>query len=578
MDANPNLVEIQRQCEQLRIEYEDYRKKYFIAQFGYNRLSSYYKWLEENYPSAEVLAAQRSEANAFSAKPLISVLVPVYKTPIQLLRECFESVVMQSYDNWQLCVIDDKSEQPELTAVLEEYAAKYPGKFKFSTREENGHISAASNDALTLADGEFVALLDHDDLLWPNALYEVVSALNKSPDTDFFYTDEDKVEDGMHVHPYLKPGFNKLFLMGCNYITHLVVVRTSTVRSVGGFRKGVEGAQDWDLFLRITAETKNITHIPRILYSWRIIETSTAQRGFEAKPYAYEAQRKAVMDYCKRNKVTITDALLPHGFVGWQISFNLMSPTLGVLIRSHNDLAGLYGILRKVQEAATKDNIKVKYIVQSPTPLPELMMLDKDFIEKIDLDIHVGVPARMSFKKVAQMFDTDYVLSISGITDIRGEDGWLNNLLGYANMDGVFSVTGSVRHKDHSIASAGWAFDRKGSPVALLKGYMPDADQRLDTNLFSPRQVGFADPRGFAFKTDKIPRKLGNRNIFQPPPFQKRHQTDEGLCVYSPFVSFYLTDSLVKRSFANTMLTNKDMPEIESRYWGYDYLDSISWE
>src|SRR5690606_32657433 len=155
-------------------------------------------------------------------------------------------------------------------------------------REKNGHICKASNSALKLAKGEYVALLDHDDILWPNALYEEVKSINSNPSVDFIYTDEDKIDlDGKsHVNPFFKPDWSPEFLRSINYITHFSVIRRKLVNKVGGFRPGYEGAQDWDLFLRVSRQTSNIHHIPTVLYSWRKSENSTAQQP-SAKDYAY---------------------------------------------------------------------------------------------------------------------------------------------------------------------------------------------------------------------------------------------------------------------------------------------------
>ncbi len=156
-------------------------------------------------------------------------------------------------------------------------AIKYPDRVKVAFRKKNGHIATCSNDALKLATGEYCGLLDHDDVLWPNALFEVVKALNIDKSIDFIYTDEDKlIAPGVHAHTFFKPKYNSYFLMSCNYITHFAVIRKGIMAKVGGFRQGTEGAQDWDLFLRISDITGNIVHIPKILYSWRSIVSSTA--------------------------------------------------------------------------------------------------------------------------------------------------------------------------------------------------------------------------------------------------------------------------------------------------------------
>jgi glycosyltransferase involved in cell wall biosynthesis len=292
--ANTNLITNTNNMSQ----YEDILKRYLITKFQFDTFYGYHRWLAKNgYPSPRERESQREQAKSFEYRPKISILIPAYKTPIHLLRECIDSVTHQTYENWEVCVVDDKSGDKDMTDVLSEYAKQFPEKFKYKARAENGHISKASNDALEMSEGEYVALLDHDDILWPNALFEIVKKLGEDKNADVVYTDEDKLEDGIvHAHPYTKPAYNKYFLMGCNYITHFAAIRSSVIRDIGGFRVGVEGAQDWDLFLRLSKRASRIVHIPKIVYSWRVIETSTAKGGFTAKPYAYEAQKKSILD------------------------------------------------------------------------------------------------------------------------------------------------------------------------------------------------------------------------------------------------------------------------------------------
>lgn len=234
--------------------------------------------------------------------PLISILMPTYNTPETYLRECIESIIVQSYPNWELCIADDNSPDSNVVKVIKEYQ-KQDARIKLEERKENGHISLATNSALDIASGDFVALMDHDDVLWPNALYEMVKVIKANKNVDFIYSDEDKIDGTgkIHSYPFLKPDFSPEFLESCNYITHFSCIRMSIMKQVGGFRKGYEGAQDWDLFIRIGEVTNNIVHIPKILYSWRIHEASTAS-DTDAKPYVYEAQRKLLVDHVERTK------------------------------------------------------------------------------------------------------------------------------------------------------------------------------------------------------------------------------------------------------------------------------------
>jgi GT2 family glycosyltransferase len=258
-----------------------------------SRASAYERWMFANdlRPADERLV--RDAAAVLPHTPLISVVMPAYDTPERYLRAALDSVLGQLYPHWELCVADDASTQPHVRAVLEEYRAA-DARVKVEFRGRNGHISAASNSALALATGDFVALLDHDDVLAPDALFAVALLLNRLPDTDFIYSDEDKIDDlDRRSEPYFKPEWSPDSFLARMYTGHLAVFRRAVVAEAGGFRPGFEGSQDYDLVLRVSELTQRIEHIPRVLYHWRIHPESTAAGG-ESKRYAFEAGRKAI--------------------------------------------------------------------------------------------------------------------------------------------------------------------------------------------------------------------------------------------------------------------------------------------
>ncbi len=256
----------------------------------------YQEWLQEHRPDAAVLRAQSMVC--FPDAPKISILVPTYRTPENYLREMIESVLHQSYAGWQLCIADASCDGGATLAVINEYAGA-DERICVRSLEENGGISENTNAAAELADGDYITLLDHDDLLAPDALFEVAQAVvQKRPEV--LYTDEDKVNmlGTDHFEPNLKPDFSPDLLRAHNYITHLFVVSRDLFDRVGGFRKEFDGAQDYDLIFRCCFRAKQICHIPKILYHWRSHESSTAQNP-ESKLYAYEAGRKAIEENLK---------------------------------------------------------------------------------------------------------------------------------------------------------------------------------------------------------------------------------------------------------------------------------------
>ena len=263
------------------------------------RLFTYADWIARFDPlSAATRTGILKEIGSLPRKPLISVLMPTYNTPERYLRAAIESVRGQLYPNWELCIADDASTQPHVRKVLQDYARR-DARIRLALRKENGHISAASNSALELAKGEFVALLDHDDELAPHALYHVAKAINDHPGARVIYSDEDKIDaEGNRSDPHFKPDWNPDLLQSQNYVSHLGVYAASLVRQVGGFREGFEGSQDYDLLLRcvVRCPDDSIVHVPKVLYHWRILPGSTAL-GAEQKNYTQQSGIKALQDY-----------------------------------------------------------------------------------------------------------------------------------------------------------------------------------------------------------------------------------------------------------------------------------------
>ncbi|XKF16224.1 glycosyltransferase family 2 protein [Halomonas sp. BLK-85] len=270
----------------------------------FDRLSAgdnYAEWIKHN-PGTRQQEAE-SRLSGFDYQPLISVLLPVYNTQPGFLRACLDSVLAQYYPRWQLCVADDASTCSAVQTILADYAQR-DQRICVLTRESNGNICAASNTALASATGEFVALLDHDDCLAPEALFEMVAALQANPDAGLLYSDEDKLDDfGERHDPHFKPQWNPDLLLAQNYISHLSVLRTEDVKALGGFREGYEGSQDHDLVLRITAQLtpQQIVHVPKVLYHWRAVEGSTAL-SHRHKSYSQDAGLQAVRDYLASNQ------------------------------------------------------------------------------------------------------------------------------------------------------------------------------------------------------------------------------------------------------------------------------------
>ncbi|MBX3297986.1 MAG: glycosyltransferase [Acidobacteria bacterium] len=265
-----------------------------------NRL--YRRWIRDR----ERVATQQ-DADALGSGPLISILLPVYDVEPQYLRSCIDSVIGQRYRNWELCIADDRSTRKDIAPLLGAYEAA-DDRVKVIFREENGHISAASNTALEMASGEFCVLLDHDDLLAADALYWVARTLNKHPEAGLIFSDEDLIDgSGRRFAPKFKPDLSRDLMLSLNQVTHLSAFRTELIRDVGGFRIGYEGSQDHDLSLRILErlDDDKVIHIPRVLYHWRVLPSSVAS-DLNAKPYALDNARRAIADHLERTSRAAT--------------------------------------------------------------------------------------------------------------------------------------------------------------------------------------------------------------------------------------------------------------------------------
>ncbi|WP_167060619.1 glycosyltransferase [Burkholderia sp. Ax-1719] len=304
---------------------------------GAQQQSQYARWIEEHdSPTTDELARFARTILGLTRTPLISIVVPVYNTPAACLTEMIESVLAQIYPNWELCIADDASTAPHVREILAAYAHR-DARVRVLHRPQNGHICAASNSALGLARGEFIALLDHDDLLAPHALAMVVKYLNDNSGARLLYSDEDKVSsDGRRSTPYFKAGWDPELILQRNVFSHLGVFESALVRTVGGFREGFEGSQDHDLVLRCVRAAGDacVVHIPHVLYHWRAIEGSTALNAGE-KSYAVDAGVRAVRELLAGTApgAEVLEPSLQRPFVQVRYALPEPAPTVQAILR-----------------------------------------------------------------------------------------------------------------------------------------------------------------------------------------------------------------------------------------------------
>jgi GT2 family glycosyltransferase len=376
--------------------------------------------------------------------PLFSVVTPVYDPPEAVLRACLESVRAQTFADWEHCLVDDGSTLPHVRAVLAEHAAADP-RVRVLHREANGGIIAASNDALAMATGEFVALLDHDDLIVPDALAQVATAIAEHPDIDYCYSDEDNLSPrGELITPFYKPDWSPERFRSQMYTCHLGVLRRALVDEVGRFNPGFEGSQDFDLVLRVTERARRVHHIPHILYHWRMLPTSVAGNA-EAKPYAYESGRRAVQAHCDRIGL---DAVVEHGRVDgvYRVRRNVVSPEplVSVVIPTRGSRGRVWGVercfvvecVRSLVELCTYPNLEFVVVADTPTPPGVIRALERvagdrlkvvwydrpfNFSEKMNLGAaHATGPYLLLLNDDIEVVSADFLHTMVGIA--AGED------------------------------------------------------------------------------------------------------------------------------------------------------------
>lgn len=361
LELNPDLIEFDRTLLLHYILYGEKEKRNFTEYVYIKRYTNndlYKDWILKN--ESEPFQEIKSALECFVLNPLISIIVPVFNTEENILIRCIESVLAQSYTNWELCIADDKSTKYHVRKLLKHYKFK-DRRVKIIYREKNGHISAASNSALSKACGDWVALLDHDDELHQHALFYIVKAINDKPDVEFIYSDEDKIDKtGQRTDPHFKSSWNLDLLYSQNYISHLGVYKTNIVKKIGGFRLGFEGCQDYDLLLRYSSEIDHakITHIPKVLYHWRMIDGSTAL-GSNEKSYTTNAGIKALEDHFSSlgKEVKVEKGKNNNTYkVNWEI---IDEPLVSLIIPTYNGYEITKQAIESILEKSTYRNFEI---------------------------------------------------------------------------------------------------------------------------------------------------------------------------------------------------------------------------
>lgn len=413
----------------------------------------YKEWYENQKVSQEELEKQKKKVFVYA--PKISILVPVYNTPQVFLKQMIQSVRKQTYANWELCIANANPDNDEVKQILE-ICTKKDDRIKVVNVPENEGIAQNTNRALDIATGEFIGLLDHDDLLEENALYEIVSCLNKKKETDVLYTDEDKVTTDLdeYFSPNFKPDFNLDMLRANNYICHFFVAKKELIEKVGGFRAEYNGAQDYDLILRCTEQAQNVAHIAKILYHWRVHKESTADNPL-SKMYAYEAGKKAIEGHLARchtdGEVLQTDNL---GF--YRVKYPVKGkPLVSILIPNKDQVDTLDKCLRSIEERTDYDNYEIIIIENNSTEQKTF-----DYYNQICNDKIRVVYWKKEFNYSAiNNFGVDqakgeYLLLLNNDMEVISRD-WMSELLGHCQRPEVGAVGARLYYPDDTVQHAG---------------------------------------------------------------------------------------------------------------------------
>ena len=417
----------------------------------------YRDWLVEREDlEFEAVASQIDE---FEHCPLISIVLPVYNPNPDWLRECLQSVLDQSYLNWQLCIADDASSNPQVGVLLREYEFQ-DERIQLTFRDINGHISAASNTALQMARGDYLALLDHDDLLDPHALFRVVETINHNPDAAILYSDEDKInEEGQRYDPHFKARWNPDLLLSHNYISHLGVYRTDLVREAGGFREGLEGSQDYDLLLRCVSRVKpeQIVHIPEILYHWRASKGSTALES-DQKDYTSATGLRGLRDYLEANEgptVTAEHGPVPNSYrVIWPLP--RQTPRVSLIIPTRDGIETLKPCVESILERTDYSNFEL-LIVDNESTCSETL----SYLDHISRDERISILAwhnPFNFSAINNFAVRHTSAEILGLinNDIEPiNDGWLEEMVRQACRKEIGCVGAKLYYPNDTVQHAG---------------------------------------------------------------------------------------------------------------------------
>lgn len=536
-------------------------KRYMVMGTAAEPENLYQIWIQNNEPTKEELEQQRN--TKFEINPKISIITPMYNTPVDFFEELVDCLINQTYSNWELCLADGS---PEINEKLEKVYKK-DERIKYKFIGENKGIAGNTNEALSLVTGDFVALMDHDDLLPKFSLFEIVKCINENPDVEFIYTDEDKFEKlgGKRYDPYFKSDFAPDTFRANNFICHFSVFKKELMDRLGGFRSKYDGAQDYDILLRMSEETDKIVHISKILYHWRVHALSTAKSGGTAKPYAYEAGIKAVQDHIDRiglNGEVVSGNTLGTYKVNYKVNGN---PKVSILIPNKDYISTLKVCLNSIRKLTTYENY-------------EIIIIENNSVEKETFDYYKKIDGTDKIKVIyypEKMFNYsgiinfgvrnstgDYIVQLNNDTELLTPN-WLEEMLGFAQREDVGAVGVELFYPDNTIQHAGIVIGIGGVAGHVFKnlpkgihGYF--SKDAMIQNLSAVTAACIMTSRAIYDEVGFMDEKF--KVAFNDVDFCLKIRKLGKLIVYNPFVQFKHYESK-SRGF-------EDSPEKKARFQG----------
>ena len=525
----------------------------------------YGPWYEAYVPDEAELNRQRRQK--LSCEPLISVAVPAYRTPGTFLVQMMDSLLAQTYRNWELCIANGSPEDPEMKKILREYTGK-DKRIRVKNLEENLGIAGNTNAALEMAEGEFIGILDHDDLLAPNALYEIAAALDKDGSLEAVYTDEDKVTTdlGEHFQPHLKPDFNLDLLRSNNYICHFFVVKRSVLEKTGGFRPEFEGAQDYDFIFRCVEKAEKVGHIPEILYHWRTHKESTADNP-ASKMYAFEAGKRAIEAHLERTGVPGTVSHTPdYGF--YRVTYPVQGePLVSIIIPNKDEKETLKACIESIREKTEYTNYEI-LIIENNSTSQEIFHYYKELSED----------PRIRLLRWKKEFNYSAINNY-GVRHAKGEyllflnndvtvitPGWIKEMLGVCQRPDTGAVGVKLIYPDNTIQHAGCVIGIGGiaghmfvDMPANRTGYLHKASLLQDMSAVTAacmmmKRSAFVEAGGF---TEEL------SVAFNDVDLCLKVRQNGKLIVYDPYVQLYHMESKTRGVEDNKAKVRRFQEEIE---------------